>query len=79
MNRIALKDAKATLSNVVDEALEGHPSLITRHGRPEAVVLSYAEWQKLSRVPSLGELLAAAPLFDDPWPRDDTPARDIEL
>jgi len=79
MNRIALKDAKATLSNVVDEALEGHPSLITRHGRPEAVVLSYAEWQKLSRFPSLGELLAAAPPFDDPLPRDDTPARDIEL
>ncbi len=79
MNRIPLKDAKATLSNVLDEALLGHPSLITRHGRPEAVILSYAEWQKLSRVPSLGQLLAAAPAFGEAASRNETPARDVDL
>lgn len=61
MNRIPLKDAKATLSAVVDEAIDGHPSVITRHGKPEAVLVSYAEWQKLSTVPSFGSLLASMP------------------
>ncbi len=79
MNRIPLKDAKATLSSVVDEALLGHASLITRHGRPEAVILSYAEWQKLSRVPSLGQLLAAAPAFEETSSRDEAPPRDVDL
>ena len=62
MNRIQLRDAKATLSAVVDQALRGEPSVITRHGRPEAVVLSHEEWQRLSRVPSFGRLLMEAPL-----------------
>lgn len=64
MNRIPLKDAKATLSSVVDEAIDGHPSVITRHGRPEAVLVSYADWQKLSMVPSFGKLLASMPAED---------------
>ncbi len=61
MRSIQLRDAKAGLSQVVDEAVNGHPSLITRHGKPEAVVLSYRQWQKLSAVPSFGKLLMAAP------------------
>jgi len=79
MNRIPLKDAKATLSSVLDEALIGNPSLITRHGRPEAVVISYAEWQRLSQVPSLGRLLAAAPPMDDLIERDGASLRDSGL
>ena len=35
-----LKDAKANLSAVVDRATQGKPSVITRHGKPEAVVLA---------------------------------------
>jgi antitoxin Phd len=35
--------------------------VITRHGKKQAVVLSYEEWQKLSRVPSFGRLLMAVP------------------
>ncbi len=62
MNQIQLQDAKATLSAVVDQALQGKPSVITRHGRPEAVVLSFEEWQRLSRMPSFGRLLMEAPL-----------------
>ena len=50
------------LSAVVDEATRGKPSLITRHGKPQAVVLGFAEWERLSRVPSFGRLLMAAPL-----------------
>ena len=62
MKNIQLRDAKANLSAVVDDATHGKPSLITRHGKPEAVILSYREWKKLSSAPSFGRLLMAAPL-----------------
>ena len=64
MREIGLRDAKASLSAVVDDAKRGEASVITRHGRPEAVVLSFAEWQRLSQVPSFGRLLMASPLED---------------
>jgi antitoxin Phd len=61
MRSIQLRDAKAGLSQLIDEAVSGKPSLITRHGKPQAVVLSFRDWQKLSSVPSFGRLLMAAP------------------
>ena len=61
MKEIQLKDAKATLSAVVDRAVAGDPSIITRHGRKDAVVLAFEEYERLSRVPSFGELLDAFP------------------
>ena len=72
MHEIQLRDAKATLSAVIDHARRRRPSVITRHGRREAVVLSFEEWERLSRVPSFGRLLMAAPLEPD-----DLPARDV--
>jgi antitoxin Phd len=62
MKEIQLKDAKATLSHVLDDAVAGKPAIITRHGKREGVLLSYAEYEKLSRKPSLGWLLANSPL-----------------
>jgi antitoxin Phd len=62
MREIQLRDAKASLSAVVDEAMRGKPAVITRHGKRQAVVVSYEEWERLSTVPSLGRLLMAAPL-----------------
>jgi prevent-host-death family protein len=80
MRKIQLKDAKAKLSAVVDQATRGKPSIITRHGRPEAVVLGFAEWERLSRVPSFGRLLTSAPLEEGDLPeRDRTPMRDAGL
>lgn len=79
MREIQLRDAKATLSAVIDEARRGQPSVITRHGRPEAVVLSFEEWQRLSQVPSFGRLLMASPLeLEDLPPRRGGP-RDAGL
>jgi len=76
MREIQLRDAKARLSAVVDEAIQGQPAVITRHGKPQAVVLGYQEWQRLSQVPSFGCLLMAAPLADDELPgRDDSGLR----
>ncbi len=78
MREIQLSDAKASLSAVVDNAIRGEPSVITRHGKPEAVVLGFDEWQRLSKVPSFARLLMSAPLEPGDIPeRNDTPLRDI--
>ena len=80
MRKIQLRDAKARLSSVVDLAARGKPSVITRHGKPEAVVLGFADWERLSRVPSFGRLLMSAPLDSGDLPqRDRTPLRDAGL
>jgi antitoxin Phd len=77
---VALKDAKAGLSGVVDAAIQGTTSIITRHGRPAAVVIGYEDWKRLSNVPSFGRLLMACPLEDGDLPeRDASPPRDIEF
>ncbi len=70
MHEIQLRDAEAALSAVIDRACNSEPSIITRHGQPAAVVISFEEWQRLSRVPSFGRLLMAAPIEDG-----DIPAR----
>ena len=62
LREIQLRDAKASLSAVVDEAVQGRPAVITRHGKREAVLLSFQEWQRLSHVPSFGRLLMSAPV-----------------
>ncbi|MBR0749798.1 type II toxin-antitoxin system Phd/YefM family antitoxin [Bradyrhizobium japonicum] len=57
-----LANAKARLSEVVDRAQIG-PQIITRHGRPNAVVVSADEWaRKTARKGTLAEFLLASPL-----------------
>jgi prevent-host-death family protein len=70
MREIQLRDAKASLSAVIDEAMSGKPAVITRHGKRQAVVVGYEEWERLNTVPSFGRLLMAAPVT-----ADDLPAR----
>jgi prevent-host-death family protein len=80
MRKIQLRDAKARLSAVVDQAKRGKPAVITRHGKPEAVLLGFADWERLSRVPSFGRLLMSAPLEPGDVPeRNRTPMRDAGL
>ncbi|MDX8437525.1 MULTISPECIES: type II toxin-antitoxin system Phd/YefM family antitoxin [Mesorhizobium] len=80
MREIQLKDAKATLSAVVDQAVAGKPAVITRHGRKQAVILSFKDYERLSRVPSFGRLLAAFPGAEaDIPPRSRKPARTVDL
>jgi antitoxin Phd len=69
VRKIQLRDAKANLSAVVDQAASGTPSLITRHGKPVAVIVSFAEWLRLSNVPSFGEFLLSVPLIDGDVPK----------
>jgi antitoxin Phd len=62
MKEMQLREAKTTLSAVIDAAERGNPTTITKHGRPAAVVVSYKEWTKLkSKVPSFADLLLAVP------------------
>lgn len=79
VHEIQLREAKATLSAVIDQARQGQPSVITRHGRPAAVVLSFEEWQRLSKVPSFGRLLMAAPLEPEDLPGRADELRDAGL
>lgn len=80
MRQLQLGKAKATLSAVVDEAVEGEPTVITRHGKPEAVVVGFEQWKKLSSVPSFAELLLQFPLEPDELPeRDRRPFHAIDL
>jgi prevent-host-death family protein len=80
MRELQFRDAKARLSTVVDEAKQGEPSIITRHGRKEAVILGFEEWQRLSTVPSFGHLLMSAPLSDRDLPaRNRKPLRRVKL
>jgi prevent-host-death family protein len=72
MKELQLRDAKATLSAVVEAAEQGAPTMITKHGRPAAVVVSHKEWTKLkSKVPSFADLLLAVPQLA----MDDLPER----
>jgi len=74
MKEIQLKEAKAAFSQVIDEVVAGKPAIITRHGKREAVVISYSDYERLKRVPSFGWLLANSPLEDGDLP-DRKPAR----
>jgi antitoxin Phd len=80
LKEIQLRHAKAALSAVVDDAVRGAPYVITRHGRREAVLIAYEEWEKLSHVPSFGRLLMSAPLDKGDLPkRNRGPARRVRL
>lgn len=57
-----LANAKARLSEVIDRAQAG-PQMITRHGKPSAVVVSAEEWaRKTAQKGTLAEFLLASPL-----------------
>lgn len=77
MQNVPLRDAKAKLSALIDGAVRGETAIITRHGKPRAVLVGLEEWDRLRRVPTFGRLLASAPLEPgDVPPRDRTPPRD---
>lgn len=59
----SLADAKAHLSEVVDNALKKGPQVITRHGRKAVVVVAAEEWErKTHRQGTLADFFASSPL-----------------
>ncbi|MDE0166801.1 MAG: type II toxin-antitoxin system Phd/YefM family antitoxin [Bryobacterales bacterium] len=80
MREVQLCEAKAKLSALVEEAAQGETAVITRHGKPRAIILGVDEWNRLRRVPSFGRLLLSSPLEDgDLPPRDTSPSRDAAM
>lgn len=80
MQRVQLREAKGRLSALVDGAAQGEAAVITRHGKPQAVILGIEEWNRLRDVPSFGRLLLASELEDDDLPpRDTAPSRSAAL
>jgi len=69
MREFRQKDAKATLSAVLDRAVAGVPTVITRHGHEEAVLVSFEEWERISKAPSFADLLLAFPGEPDDIPQ----------
>lgn len=68
--------AKNKLSQVVDEAISTGPQIITRHGEPAAVVLSYSEYLRLkSKKEPLSRFFAAVSLDGVIPARDKSPLR----
>lgn len=57
-----LANAKSHFSEVIDRA-QSAPQMITRNGKPSAVIVSAEEWaRKTSRKGTLAEFLLASPL-----------------
>ena len=80
MQTVQLREAKSRLSALVEEATQGGTAIITRHGRPSAVILGIDEWNRLRTIPSFGRLLCVSGLEDgDLPPRDTSPPREIVL
>ena len=80
MLEVPLRHAKASLSAMVEEVTRGEAAVITRHGRPTAVLMGYEEWRRLSQIPSFARLLTSSPLEPCDLPeRNDTPLRDAAL
>jgi prevent-host-death family protein len=60
-----VQEAKTRLSEVIEEAQDKGPQIITRHGRERAVVLSIADFRALTaHKPGLREYLLGGPKVD---------------
>jgi prevent-host-death family protein len=77
---LQLRDAKASLSAVVEAAERGEATTITKHGRPAAVVMPVEDARRLYAAdrPSFADLLRAIPEAIE-FERDSTPPREADL
>lgn len=74
-----LQEAKNKLSEVVSRAERGEVQVVTKHGVASVVVISYAEYQRLTTpVRRLSEFMQTFPHDGEElsFERDDSPLRD---
>ncbi len=78
-----MQEAKARLSEVVKDAEREGPQEITLHGRPVAVVLSRAQYDRLSGTgESLVAFMRRSPLYGEEeieFARDKSLTREVSL
>jgi prevent-host-death family protein len=81
MRSIQVREAKATLSALIEAAERGEPTTITRHGHPAAVVVSVEDARRLypENKPSFADFLLSFPGPLPEFERDQTPLREIDL
>lgn len=80
MKTLRLRDAKASLSAVVEAAERGEATTITKYGRPAAVVVPVEDAGRLyaTKRPSFADLLMSIP-EDLETERDPSPLRVPDL
>jgi prevent-host-death family protein len=80
MRQVQLRAAKAQFSALVEAAENGEATLVTKHGRPAAMVVPMADARRLypDDKPSFAELLLSIP-HEIPFERDRTPLRKVEF
>lgn len=85
MRKWKLEDAKNGFSQLVRETLVDGPQLVTRHGRDAVVVISAAEYERLTAPRGLVKFLRDSPLAEAladgelDLGRSREPARDLDL
>lgn len=82
MKVLQIRDAKAAFSALVAAAEKGKPTLVTRHGKPSAMVVPVEEGRRLypESTPSFADYLLSMPVAAElPIQRDTAPLRDVEL
>jgi antitoxin Phd len=79
----SLQDAKNSFSAVVDATCKGTPQTVTKRGKPAVIVLSVADYERLTGKakdrPSFIEHLLAMPRDDGEFERMQIEPRDIEF
>ncbi len=77
-----LQDAKNRFSEVVDNAVQQGPQVVTKRGKEAVVIISIEQYRKMQQPKNtLVDFFQASPLkgVDLDLTRDQSPARDIDL
>ena len=80
----SLQDAKNSFSAVVAAAIKGAPQTVTRRGKPTVVVLSIAEYHRLSwreagEAPNFADHLPSMPQDDGSLQRGRIKPRNVDF
>ena len=60
----SIRDAKAKLSEMLEEAQDGVPQLITNHGRPHAIVFKVGSLEEIEEILEVRKVLRRRMLLD---------------
>jgi antitoxin Phd len=79
MKTVGLREAKA-ISMIVDAAQHGEPTIVTKHGRPAAMIVPFDKGRRIypDSCPTFAELLLSMPHEID-VEHDASPVRDLDL